>query len=265
MEIRMEKVGFGYTPDHQVLSDIDLILNEPGLVCILGPNGVGKSTLIKCMNKLLRPTSGKVFLDGTDVSEMSQKEVALKIGYVPVRTEDTFAMTVFETVMVGRHNKQKWRTTGADVIKVNKALEAMHLSEFADRPLDELSAGQHQRVSIARGLIQETEILILDEPSSNLDIKYKIFVSELLHEIALRKNMLIIMISHNLEVASMCADKVVLMGKPGRIVQIGTPSEVLTPENIKKVYCVNCTVVEHEGHPQLLYSNVLDDDLDSFD
>lgn len=261
----MEHVSFGYDADHTVLHDIDLTLDGPGLVCIIGPNGVGKSTLIKCMNKLLKPSSGKVFLDGTDISEMTQREVATKVGYVPVRTEDTFALSVFETVMVGRHNEQKWRTTDADILKVNKILEAMNLAKYADRPFNELSAGQHQRVSIARGLIQETEILILDEPASNLDIKYKIFVSEFLKEVARRNNMMIIMISHNLEVTSMFADRVILMGKPGRIVQVGTVEEVMTRENIRDVYGVNCTVVMHEGRPQLLYCRELDNDAISED
>ena len=259
MEIRLENVSFGYTDNRLILDGVDLVLDEPGLVCIIGPNGVGKSTLIKCMNKLLTPTSGDVYIDGVNVRDMTQKDVARKVGYVPVRTEDTFAMTVFETVMVGRHNKQRWRTTDEDILKVDRVLEALDLSEFADRPFDEMSAGQHQRVAIARGLIQETEILILDEPASNLDIKYRIFVTDFLREVARRRNMLIVMISHSLEVTSMFADRVVLMGEPGRIVCTGTASEVITAENMKAVYGVNCRVVEHEGRPQLLYCRELDD------
>ncbi len=256
MRIQLESVSFSYDHKHPILQDIDLDLEGPGLVCILGPNGVGKSTMIKCMNKLLRPTSGTVLLDEVNVTDMTQKEVAAKIGYVPVRSDDVFAMTVAETVMIGRHVKQTWRTTSEDIVKVHRVLEALGMEEFADRGFDELSAGQHQSIAIARGLVQETEILILDEPTSNLDVNHQMFITELLKEVAARKNVMILMISHNLNIAAKYADKIILMAKPGRIYAVGTAEEVLTKENLEAVYEVNCDVMMHEGRPVMLLNSL---------
>lgn len=256
MDIELRGMSAGYD-GHAILSDIDLHLEGPGLYCIIGPNGVGKSTLIKCINRIIRPTGGSILLDGEDISGMTQRQIAEKIAYVPVNSEDLFSMSVFETIMIGRSNKQKWRTTPEDIGIVNKAIEVIGLTEFANRPFNELSAGQHQLVAIARGLVQETEIILLDEPTSNLDIRHQIFVTSLLQAIANRNGIMVIMISHNLNIASMFADKVVLMSPPGMIKQVGTASEVMTAENIHDVYNVRCDVVQHEGRPMILLDQVL--------
>lgn len=256
MRIDIENMDAGYG-DKRILHGIDLHLEGPGLTCIIGPNGVGKSTMIKCMNKLLTPTSGTVKVNGRDVKEMSRKEIANVISYVPVQTDDVFAMPVFDTVLIGRANKSKWKTSPQDIVKVKKALEVLGLTELSDRPFNELSAGQHQTVAIARGLVQETEILILDEPTSNLDIRHQIFITSLMHEIAVQKNVMVIMISHNLNIASMFADNIVLMEKPGRIKQIGPANDVITAENIKDVYNVGCEIVIHQGRPVMLLDQIL--------
>ena len=149
MRIDIENMNAGYG-DKVILQDINLSLEGPGLTCIIGPNGVGKSTLIKCMNKLLTPTSGTVKINGKDVNEMNRKEIAQIISYVPVQTDDVFAMPVFDTVLIGRANKSKWKTSPQDIIRVKKALEVLNLSDLSDRPFNELSAGQHQTVAIDR-------------------------------------------------------------------------------------------------------------------
>ncbi len=246
--------GYG---KNRILDGIDLHLEGPGLTCIIGPNGVGKSTLVKCMNKLLEPTAGKVSINGKDIKEMTRKEIAEIVSYVPVQSEDVFAMPVFDTVLVGRANKSKWRTDPTDIVKVKKALEVLGLSELSDRPFNELSAGQHQMVAIARGLVQETEILILDEPTANLDIRHQVFVTSLMHEIAVSKGIMVIMISHNLNIAAMFADKVVLMSKPGVVKEVGTAEEVMTAKNISEVYDVDCEVVVHQGRPAILLDRYL--------
>ncbi|MCQ2078452.1 MAG: ABC transporter ATP-binding protein [archaeon] len=251
MRIQMQNVNFGYTHDNLILHDINLDREGPGLYCIIGPNGVGKSTMIKCINRLLHPSSGTVLLDGEDVSRMHMRDVARKIGYVPVHTDDVFSMTVFETVLIGRANRQRWKTSTEDILKVHKILEALDLEEFAERSFRELSAGQHQRVAIARGLVQETEILILDEPTSNLDIKHQIFVTELLREIALKKGIMVIMISHNLEIAAKYADQIIMMERPGTIRVVGPAVDVITSDNLRDVYEVDTEVVLHEGRPAI--------------
>ncbi len=256
MRIDIDNMDAGYG-DKKILHEIDLHLEGPGLTCIIGPNGVGKSTMIKCMNKLLTPQSGTVRINGKDVNEMTRKEIANVISYVPVQTDDVFAMPVFDTVLIGRSNKGGWRTKSEDIIKVKKALEVLNLTELSDRPFNELSAGQHQTVAIARGLVQETEILILDEPISNLDIRHQIFITSLMHEIAIQKNVMVIMISHNLNIASMFADNIIMMEKPGRIRQVGPTAEVITAENIMEVYNVGCEIVMHQGRPVMLLDQIL--------
>ncbi|MBQ3685300.1 MAG: ABC transporter ATP-binding protein [Candidatus Methanomethylophilaceae archaeon] len=256
MMIDIEGMDAGYG-DYKILHDINLHLEGPGLTCIIGPNGVGKSTLVKCMNRLLVPTSGSVRINGRDVSEMSRKEIAEIISYVPVQTDDVFAMPVFDTVMIGRANKSGWRTGPEDIVKVKKALEILNLAHLSSRPFNELSAGQHQTVAIARGLVQETEIMILDEPTSNLDVRHQIFITSLMHEIAVQKNVMVIMISHNLNIASMFADNIILMENPGRIRQVGPTAEVITSKNIEEVYNVGCEIIVHQGRPVMLLDQIL--------
>lgn len=256
MRIEIQNFTAGYG-DLTILNGIDLILDGPGLTCIIGPNGVGKSTLIKCMNKLLEPSSGRVLINGRDVAEMTRKEVAEFVSYVPVQMEDLFSMPVFDTVLIGRSNKSRWRTSREDIVKVSKVLEVLGLSEFRDRPINELSAGQCQTVAIARGMVQETEILILDEPTSNLDIRHQIFITSLMHQIAVMKNIMVVMISHNLNIASMFADNIVLMSPPGIVRTTGSAKDVITQENISEVYNVGCEIIEHQGRPVMLLDQEL--------
>ena len=254
MRIQFNDVNFGYTSDKLILHDINLDIEGPGLYCIVGPNGVGKSTLVKCMTKLIHPSSGTILLDGEDVSKMSHRDVAAKIGYVPVRTDDLFSMTVFETILIGRDTKHSFRTSKEDILKVHKIMRALDIEEFAERNFNDLSAGQHQKVAIARGLVQEKEILILDEPTSNLDVKHQIYVTELLREIAFRSNVMIVMISHNLDITSKYADHIIMMEKPGRIRCVGPAVEVMNRENLNEVYEVDCEVIQHEGRPVMLFN-----------
>ncbi|TQS78691.1 MAG: hypothetical protein A3205_09185 [Methanomassiliicoccales archaeon Mx-03] len=235
-----------------ILRDINLTLEGPGLTCIIGPNGVGKSTLVKCLNKLLTPQSGRVLVNDRDVAEMSRKEIAEIVSYVPVQMDDLFSMPVFDSVLIGRANKSKWRTSKEDVVKVNRILEVLGLTPFADRPTNQLSAGQCQTVAIARGMVQETEILVLDEPTSNLDIRHQIFITSLMHQVAVMKNVMVVMISHNLNIASMFADNIVLMSPPGIIADVGEVEKVITSENISRVYNVDCEIVQHKGRPVMM-------------
>ncbi len=256
MRIQMEDVSFSYSGGKQILHDINLDLDGPGLYCIIGPNGVGKSTMIKCMNKLLTPTSGKVFLDGEDVSTMSSKQVAEKIAYVPVSSEDVFSMTVFETILIGRGNKKTLKTSSEDILKVHKVMSALDLEEFSQRSYRDMSAGQRQKVAIARGIVQEKEILILDEPTSNLDVRHQMYVTELLRELAFRMNIMVIMISHNLGITVKYADKLIAMEYPGKIKCVGSVDEVITKENMRDIYGIDCDIISHEGRPAILYKDL---------
>ena len=263
MEVEFKDVCFGYSKDKLILHDINLKLDRPGLVCIIGPNGVGKSMLVKCINRLLKPDSGKVLLNGKDLEEYSSLEIARAISYVPPSTNDVFSMPVIDAILIGRHNHQGWRTSRKDLELVNKAMDMLGIKHLAMHGYNELSAGQHQRVTLARGLVQETDIMILDEPTANLDVRHQVYVAQFLRQLADEGQKLIIMICHDLNIASRYASQVVVMSPPGVIDRVGTAEEVVDADLIRKVYGIDCDVIEFEDKPNvLLKSEFMEGDYD---
>ena len=250
MKLNVEEMGFNYT-DKSVLSNISFDVEEPQLLCILGPNGVGKSTLIHCINRILSRTYGTVMINDVDVKDYSLKELAKVTGYVPYSASDTFPMTVVDTVLLGRHPHSNWKSSEDDIRKVYEILEMLGISDLAMRPFNMLSAGQHQKVMLARGLAQEPEILLLDEPTANLDVKHQLDVTRLLHRLSREKRIIVVMICHDLNIASKYADNILLMSQ-GTIFAAGTPKEVMTVENIKEVYDVDSEVIMDEGRPHVI-------------
>lgn len=250
MHLKVEGVDFSYS-SIPVLNDICLDLNGPKFVSVLGPNGVGKSTLLHCMNKILEPADGYVFIDGKNVKDMSLKDVAKSVGYVPYSANDAFPLTVVDTVLMGRHPYSNWRSLDHDLDVVQETLKMLDIEHLAMRPFNELSAGQHQKVMLARGLVQEPKILLLDEPTSNLDIRHQIEVTELLRDMSISKGILVIMISHDINIAAKYADDVIMMNK-GSIFAVGTPEDVITPENLLEVYGVTSKVIDDEGRPHVV-------------
>ncbi len=257
MQVKMEDVDIGYG-GKAIVRGADFTLEGPGLNCIIGPNGVGKSTLVKCIDGLLPPMKGKVSIDGADLSSLSRKDISAKIAYVPVQAEDLFSMTVFDTVMIGRSNKYRWRARAEDIAKVKTVLEVLGIGDLAQCRFNELSAGQRELVAIARGLVQETEIIILDEPTANLDLGHQLFVTSLLHEIAKRKRVMVVMISHNVNIASMFADSILLMAPPGTVKKVGTVGDVIEERTIYDTYRVRSTVITHEERPVILLNRRLE-------
>ncbi|MDC7951694.1 ABC transporter ATP-binding protein [Methanomassiliicoccaceae archaeon COG_1] len=260
MEVRIEDMSFGYG-DMRVLHHIDLVIGRPGLVCIVGPNGVGKSTLVRCINKLETPDSGRITVDGIDLREIPSKELAKVMGYVPVASSDIFSMTVFDTVLMGRHPFQSFgRTTDLDRKIAKRSMKMMGVKHLALRGFDELSAGQHQKVAIARGLAQTPRMLILDEPTSNLDVRHQMQVTERLRDLAVSTGMTVLMISHDLNTSAKYADEMIVMALPGVIYSVGTPREVLTEATIRYVYGVDCEVVDDDGRPHVVLKRALPDE-----
>lgn len=255
MDIRIKNVEFSYS-SVPVLSDISLDIDGPCFVSILGPNGVGKSTLIHCINKILQPSSGAVFIDGKDVKGISIKDLAKDVGYVPYSANDSFPLSVVDTVMMGRHPHARWNTLDRDLDIVYDTLRMLGISHLAMRQFNELSAGQHQKVMLARGLVQEPEILLLDEPTSNLDIRHQLDVTKMLKRLSEEKGILIVMISHDINIAAKFADKVILMFQ-GRIFDVGTPKEVITEDNLRSVYGVTSEIVDDDGRPHVILKDAL--------
>jgi iron complex transport system ATP-binding protein len=258
MRLIIDGIEFGYS-SAPVLKDITLDASGPQLLSIIGPNGVGKSTLIHCINRILSPNKGTVLIDGDRVDSISLKDLAKKVGYVPYSANDAFPLSVVDTVMMGRHPHATYKSLDKDLDIVYDTLRLLNIEDLALRSFDELSAGQHQKVMLARGLVQEPEILLLDEPTSNLDIKHQMEVTRILRGLSQEKGILIIMISHDLNIAAKYSDVMLMLAK-GSIFAIGTPSEVLTKENIKEVYGVDSEVIDSRGRPHII---MLDDEFDS--
>ncbi len=252
MKVEFANVSFGYGSDRKILNNIDLILDGPGLVCIIGPNGVGKSTLVKCINGLLKPSEGAVKVNDNLVSEMNKAQIAEKISYVPASGMDCFSMPVIDAILIGRHNKQKWKTSKKDLKAVYEVMDLLGIRDLAMRGCNELSAGQHQKIALARGIIQDTEIMILDEPTANLDVKHQVYVTQLLRAFADIEKKLVIMICHDLNIAARYASKIIVMSPPGIIDAVGTPDQVITAETIKRIYGIDCEVVPYEGKPLVI-------------
>ncbi len=255
MNISIDNISFGYS-SIPVLKNVTVKLTSPGFISILGPNGVGKSTLIHCMNKILEPNEGKVFIDEKDLKDISVKELAKGIGYVPYSANDSFPLSVVDTVMMGRHPHAKWGSLDKDLDIVYDTLEMLGISHLAMRSFNELSAGQHQKVMLARGLAQEPHILLLDEPTSNLDIRHQLDVTKMLKRLSVEKNILVIMISHDINIAAKFADTIILMNE-GTIYSVGTPEEVITESNIKTVYGVTSRIIDDYGKPHVILEDAI--------
>lgn len=247
-QISIENLDYSYVKGEFILQGVNLNISNPQLISIIGPNGVGKSTLIHCMNRILDPTGGTVMIEGRNVEDYNIKELAKKMGYVPYTSSDSFPMTVVDTILMGRNPHRKWKSLKDDLKVVREVMEMMDITPLAMRPFNELSAGQHQRVMLARGLAQEPEIILLDEPTANLDIKHQMDVIRLLKELSIKKKLVIIMISHDLNLAAKYSDNVIILSNKG-VYDIGHPNKVITAENILNVYGVESEIIQCEGRP----------------
>ncbi len=259
-DLRIENLNFQYSEAAKILHHISLTVDRPGLVCIIGPNGVGKSTLVKCINRLLDSTDGEIDIDGTSVKDYPLKELAKKVAYVPAMSSDQFSMTVLDTVMMGRHPHHRFSTTKEDMHIAYEVLRELDITHLALRNYDELSAGQHQKVALARGLAQGTDILILDEPTANLDIRHQVQVTSLMKRISHEKGITVIMISHDLNVSCKFADRMVVMSYPGVIYKIGRPSDIVTEDMIRHVYGMNSRIVDDSGCPHVILQDPVSDE-----
>lgn len=247
MKLKVRDVEFGYT-SVPILKDVCIELAESEVLGVVGPNGAGKSTLIRCIDRILKPQRGSILLDGRDINEMRLMELAKRMGYVPQSTSQIFPATVFDTVLMGRRPHLGWRSSEKDEGKVLDVLQMLNIENLAMRDINELSGGQQQKVFIARALVQEPDVLLLDEPTSNLDIRHQLEVMEIITSIVREKKISAIMAIHDLNLASRYADRIVMLNG-GTIIDAGNPSSVLTPKNIKQVYGVEAVVRNESERP----------------
>jgi iron complex transport system ATP-binding protein len=243
--LKVKDVAFSYA-SVPVLEGVSLEVGTKEMVAVLGPNGAGKSTLLKCIDRILQPLHGSILLDGEELSQMSRLELAKKIGYIPQSLSHAFSVTVFDAVLMGRRPHISWRSSEADTEKVLTTLKLLHIENLAMRDINEMSGGQMQQVFIARALVQEPDVLLLDEPTSNLDIRHQLEVMHTIKTIVRKNEISAIMAIHDLNLAARYADKIVLMNGGG-IVAVGDPASVITPYNIRLVFKVEAEVYEKDG------------------
>jgi iron complex transport system ATP-binding protein len=248
--VHVENLTLAYDPDKPVVTDLSITLPTGQLTAIVGPNGSGKSTLLRGMSRLLKPSSGRVLLDGKDIHQLPARELARKLGLLPQGPITPEGITVTELVSRGRHPHRGLfaRLTAEDDIAIDEALEAVELTDLKDRPADQLSGGQRQRVWIAMVLAQGTQYLLLDEPTTYLDLAHAVDVMNVVHAAAHGAGKTVVTVLHDLTLAAQYADHLVVMGD-GKIAAQGRPADVLTVELLGDVFGLQATVVEVGGAP----------------
>lgn len=258
--IKVEDLRFGY-PDKEVLKGINLTISNNELVCLLGINGAGKSTLLKCILGILKFQTGKISFDhamqtddnanvsnvmnsGNNIDTMA---LARYMSYVPQSVKSSFSIDVYDTIMLGRRPYIGWNISPEDREIVSKTIEFLNLEEFAFRKINQLSGGERQRVIIGKAIAQEPRLFLLDEPTSDLDLKNQIQIMKKIKKIVSNpespKSALVAI--HDINMAARFADRILLMSDGG-IVAEGTPRQVLTPQNIQNVFAVTADIAESQ-------------------
>jgi iron complex transport system ATP-binding protein len=249
-----EQLTLGYG-DRAVISDLDLTVPAGRITAIVGANACGKSTLLRSMTRLLTPRGGQVLLDGRAVHRLPAKELARTLGLLPQSPIAPEGISVADLVGRGRHPHQgvfaRW--SREDDVAVASALEATQTTELAERPVDELSGGQRQRVWIAMALAQQTDVLLLDEPTTFLDVSHQVEVLDLLTDLNRLRGTTIVMVLHDLNLAARYADHLVALAG-GRLHAAGDPGSVLTEETVRAVFGLDCRVIVDpvSGRPLVL-------------
>lgn len=243
MKLEIQDIVFEYESE-SVLDGVSLELDRGEMLGIIGPNGAGKSTLLQCINHILEPIEGRVFIDGTDLHAADREAIARTVGYVPQEETSTFPATVFDTILMGRKPHIGWRPTGDDRQRVTDIIEVLGLSDLALRDVNQLSGGQRQKVLIGRALAQEAEVFLLDEPTASLDVKHQLDVLGVIRD-QVDRGVTAVMAMHDLNLAARYCDKLAMLYEE-RIFAAGTP-DILTPETIREVYGVEATVMQHDG------------------
>jgi iron complex transport system ATP-binding protein len=254
MRLEVDGIHFSYN-SHPVLAGVHFSLGHGQVMCILGVNGAGKSTLIKCLNRILAPQKGTVLLEGEALERLSQVQVARRMGYVPQRHGQA-RLTVFETVLMGRKPHMGWKTGPEDYALVERIIGQMGLEPLALRCVEDLSGGELQKVVIARALAQAPKILLLDEPTSSLDLRNQLEVMGLIRRIVKDQGLSAIIAIHDLNTAVRFADSFLFL-KDHRIHAAST-RETLSGEVIRQVYGVKVVLKHFEGHTVVVPTNFKD-------
>lgn len=231
-----------YDDGYHAVRGVSFSIPSGMLVGLIGPNGCGKSTMMKCINRMHDPSSGDILIDGESVLNKTPADIAKIVSTVPAELRNSFGLTVYETVMLGRYPylKNVWWETENDESVVEDALRKFGVLHLQDRQLNMLSSGEMQRVLIAKAYVQEPRLMLVDEPTSHLDMKYKLDVMEYLNAMV-KKDMMVLVAEHDISLMARYCDLCIIM-KKGEIVAIGKPKEIINPDLIREVYDVDASV-----------------------
>ncbi|MBO8172472.1 MAG: ABC transporter ATP-binding protein [Bacillaceae bacterium] len=239
-----ERVTISYGTS-RIIENLDIEIPKGNITTIIGPNGCGKSTLLKALARIMKPDGGSILLNGKEIMKQSTKEIAKQMAILPQTPTAPDGLTVGELVSYGRFPYQKGfgKLTDHDRKVIDWALSITGTIPFKHRPVDALSGGQRQRVWIAMALAQETELILLDEPTTYLDLAHQLEVLEILYALNKNEKRTVVMVLHDLNHASRFADYIIAM-KNGEIVSQGKPQEVMTRENLREVFQINAEIVQ---------------------
>lgn len=249
---------FAYRRGEPVVRGVSAAVKRGQFVSLLGPNGSGKTTLLRLALRQLQPSGGHVLLSGRPLHAYHVRRLARLVGYVPQQSEAVFAFTVAQTVMLGRgpHTGLFGFEREQDLEIVRAALEATDTQSLANRTLAQLSGGERQRVIIARALAQRPQLLLLDEPTSWLDLRHQVTIYGLLRQLTREQGVTVLSVTHDINLAAQFSDQLVLLGN-GKVLAQGMPTEVVTPQNIEAAYHAQVDVLKHprSGQPSVLLSD----------
>jgi iron complex transport system ATP-binding protein len=242
--LETKSLTLGYH-DTTIIENLDIQIPKGEITVFIGANGCGKSTLLRSMARLLKPKSGAVYLSGKELTSLNTKDIAKKLGILPQSPISPEGLTVFELVKQGRYPYQNWLSQWSqeDQFKVSKALKDTETEDLRDRLVDELSGGQRQRAWIAMTLAQDTDILLLDEPTTYLDMAHQIEVLDLLFELNEKENRTIVMVLHDLNLACRYAHHLVAI-KDRTVFAQGRPEDIMKQELVKMVFNMDCFIIE---------------------
>ncbi|MBE1466057.1 ABC transporter ATP-binding protein [Kibdelosporangium phytohabitans] len=243
VRLKASELGLGYG-ERLVVDGLDLDVPQGTVTSVIGPNGCGKSTLLRALGRLLSPRAGEVLLDGKRIDKLPTKEVARTVGLLPQTPVAPDGLTVADLVARGRHPHQTWyrQWSVEDEAAVADALRLTKMDEHASRVVDELSGGQRQRAWISMTLAQGTELLLLDEPITYLDLAHQVDVLDLVHDLHTTRGTTVVMVLHDLNLAARYSDRLVAM-RAGKIVAQGDPGDVLTEDLLRDVFDLDAKIL----------------------
>ena len=252
MYLQISRLSFAYSKI-TVLDNISFSAEKGQIVGLLGPNGAGKTTLLKCIGCMLPFKAGEILLDGKDIASLSPRKRAQIVGYVPQSADKGLSARVVDVVMLGRSPYMRFSPTVEDRQIAFEALEQLDLASFAFRDFDELSGGERQRVLMARAVAQQPELLLLDEPTSSLDMKYQLETIRMVRSYAQERKVTVIVTIHDLNLAAALCDHMIMF-KLGKCFADGDSEQILTKENVREVYEVDIDICECNGYKNVVFS-----------